>query len=67
MTFGRRGLVQHAPFYFVGAMGGDVPPRTELAGRVAVLLDRAPPGMSAEMVPLAVRQNALIEGGRRRC
>jgi hypothetical protein len=63
MTFGRRGLVQHAPFYFVGAMGGDVPPRTELAGRIAVLLDRAPPGMGAEMVPLAVRQNALIEGG----
>jgi hypothetical protein len=63
MTFGRRGLVQNAPFYFVGRMGGDVPSRTELAGRVAVLFDRPPPRMGGAVMPLAVRQNALLEGG----
>ena len=63
MTFGRRGLIQHAPFYFVGRMGGDVPPRTELAGRIAVLLDMPPPRMGGDMQPLALRQNALLEGG----
>lgn len=63
MTFGRRGMVQRAPFYFVGRMAGDVPSRTELAGRIAVLLDKASPRMGGEVVPLAVRQNALLEGG----
>jgi hypothetical protein len=63
MTFGRRGFVQHAPFYFVGNMAGEVPPRTELAGRIAVLLDRAGPRLGGDVAPLAVRQNALLEGG----
>lgn len=63
MTFGRRGFVQNAPFYFVGRLSGEVPSRTELAGRVAVLLDKPPPRMGGEVMPLAVRQNALLEGG----
>jgi hypothetical protein len=63
MTFGRRGMISRAPFYFVGRMGGDVPPRTELAGRIAVLLDKPPLRMGGEVQPLALRQNALLEGG----
>jgi hypothetical protein len=38
LTSGRRSLVQGAPLFFVG-QGTSVPPRAELAGRVAVLLD----------------------------
>ncbi len=63
MTFGRRGMVQNAPFYFVGRMSGDLPSRTELAGRVAVIFDKPAPRVSGEVLPLAVRQNALLEGG----
>jgi len=64
LTSGRRSLVQGAPLYFVGR-GAVVPPRVELAGRVAVLLDGqggldvAPAyGAGAE-----ARQNALLAGG----
>lgn len=63
MTFGRRGIVQNAPFYFVGRMAGDLPSRTELAGRVAVIFDKPAPRVGGEVLPLAVRQNALLEGG----
>jgi len=42
LTSGRRSLVRGAPFYFVGRDGHGIPPRAELAGRVAVLLDRVP-------------------------
>jgi hypothetical protein len=63
LTSGRRALVQGAPLLFVGR-GRVIPPRAELAGRVAVLLDdtgstaAAPYGVGAE-----ARQNALIAGG----
>lgn len=64
LTSGRRSLVQGAPLYFVGR-GAQVPPRAELAGRVAVLLDgqasltETPAyGIGAE-----TRQNALLAGG----
>lgn len=42
LTSGRRSLVRAAPLYFVGRNTHGIPPRTELAGRVAVLLDRLP-------------------------
>ena len=76
LTSGRRSLVQKAPLYFVGRGGAEVPPRAELAGRVAVLLDRsdAPGGpgradkedtaggaMAGSLV--SSRQNALLAGG----
>ena len=71
LTSGRRSLVEGAPLYFVGHMAGDVPPRTELAGRVAVLLDKAggaggDDGVNANAnanVQDSVRQNALLAGG----
>lgn len=64
LTSGRRGLVQGAPMVFVGR-GLTVPPRAELAGRVAVLLDedgtlRAEPDYSAASQK---RQNALLAAG----
>ncbi len=54
LTSGQRALVENAPLLFVGD-GKAVPPRGELAGRVAVLL--AGPDYSGE------RQDALIRGG----
>ena len=58
LTSGRRSLVERAPLYFVGR-GRDVPPRAELAGRVAVLLDKGgEPG-----APRGARQNALLANG----
>ncbi len=42
LTSGRRSLVRGAPLYFVGRDAHGIPPRAELAGRVAVLLDRLP-------------------------
>ena len=42
LTSGRRSLFEGAPLVFVGR-GSTTPPRTELAGRVAVLLDRQVP------------------------
>jgi len=59
LTSGRRALLQGAPLLFVGR-GLQVPPRSELAGRVAVLLDRPPAG---EQVGDTARQNALLAGG----
>ena len=70
LTSGRRSLIEHAPLFFVGrdAPGGrGIPPRAEIAGRVAVLLDRAPPPPGAEagaaQVQNSTRQNALLAGG----
>lgn len=68
LTSGRRSLVREAPLYFVGRAAHGVPPRAELAGRVAVLLDRM---AGASVAPLSVvanpqnsdRQNALLAGG----
>ncbi|RVU04458.1 M28 family peptidase [Novosphingobium umbonatum] len=59
LTSGRRALIQGAPLLFVGR-GLAVPPRSELAGRVAVILDRPPAG---EQLGDTARQNALLAGG----
>jgi hypothetical protein len=65
LTSGRRSLVQGAPIYFVGR-GTTVPPRAELAGRVALLLDNQG-DLGAKDTPYAgdrsQRQNALLAGG----
>ena len=55
LTSGKRALVREAPLLFVGTAGNAVPDRTELAGRVAVLLD----GDRDD----GERQNALLAGG----
>lgn len=66
LTSGRRSLVRGAPLYFVGRALG-VPPRAELAGRVAVLLDRLPDAPAAAGTgpdpQNSNRQNALLAGG----
>ncbi|HQV02996.1 MULTISPECIES: M28 family peptidase [unclassified Novosphingobium] len=54
LTSGKRGLVENAPVLFVGK-GEVVPARTELAGRVALLLDGGKDNSD--------RQNALIKQG----
>ncbi|MDE2302029.1 MAG: M28 family peptidase [Sphingomonadales bacterium] len=62
LTSGRRSLVEGAPLDFVGR--GSIPPRAELAGRVALLLDRAPPDQrEPDDVQGSARQNALLAGG----
>ena len=75
LTSGRRSLVEGAPLYFVGRgkagagpdAGGNaagwVPPRTELAGRVAVLLDRVSGDRGDAGVQDSTRQNALLAAG----
>lgn len=68
LTSGRRGLIEGAPLYFVGhgGVGAAVPPRTELAGRVAVLLDKppaVPAGADGASPQDSSRQNALLAGG----
>jgi hypothetical protein len=72
LTSGRRSLVQGAPLYFVGRSLRGVPPRAELAGRVAVLLDRLPDSSAAAepdgnphdpSIQGSERQNALLAGG----
>jgi hypothetical protein len=57
--------VRGAPLYFVGRDAAGVPPRAELAGRVAVLLDRVPDTASASAPnpQNSDRQNALLAGG----
>lgn len=55
LTSGKRALVENAPVLFIGNGAGAVPPRAELAGRVALLLDGG--------VENSVRQNALLKGG----
>lgn len=54
LTSGRRSLVRDAPVLFVGK-GTVLPSRTELAGRVALLLDGA--------IESSDRQNALLAAG----
>lgn len=54
LTSGKRGLVENAPLLFVGT-GAVIPPRADLAGRVALLLDG---GISD-----SERQNALLKAG----
>ena len=68
LTSGRRSLIEGAPLLFVGR-AGVIPPRIELAGRVAVLLDRPAcvgpdgPGAQANDVQGSGRQNALLAAG----
>lgn len=54
LTSGKRALLENAPVLFVGS-GKEIPPRAELAGRVAMLLDGG--------VEDSVRQNALLMAG----
>lgn len=54
LTSAKRSLLENAPVLFVGK-GTAVPPRAELAGRVALLLDGGRDGSE--------RQNALLQGG----
>jgi hypothetical protein len=54
LTSAKRSLLENAPVLFVGK-GLRVPPRAELAGRVALLLDGGRGGTD--------RQNALLQGG----
>ena len=61
LTSGPRQLLENAPVLFVGRGGRALPPRSELAGRIAVLLDTAPAGMDADTA--AARQDRLIEAG----
>lgn len=61
VTSGLRSLVQDAPLLFVGhATGGGVG-RAELAGRVAVMLDSLPAGMSA--ADAGDRAGRLLDAG----
>jgi len=66
LTSGRRSLIEGVPLLFVGAGRGPLPPRTELAGRVAVLLDRetpAAPNTTPTPAQGEDRQNALLAAG----
>ncbi|GGZ08176.1 aminopeptidase [Novosphingobium colocasiae] len=58
LTSGRRSLVRDAPMLFVGYARGQDYSRTELAGRVAVVLD----GNNADSQD-STRQNALLAAG----
>ena len=55
LTSGKRSLVENAPVLFVGKGQGELPGRSELAGRVALLLDGGTEG--------GERQNALLKAG----
>ncbi len=55
LTSGQRSLVKDAPILFVGKASGTLPPRNELAGRVALLLDGG--------IDNGDRQNALLAAG----
>ena len=61
LTSGPRQLLENAPVLFLGRGGDGFPLRSELAGRIAVLLDTAPQGMDADTA--ASRQDRLIEAG----
>lgn len=54
LTSAKRALIENAPVLFVGT-GDVVPPRAELAGRVALLLDGGQENSE--------RQNAMLKGG----
>ncbi|MEQ1543020.1 MAG: M28 family peptidase [Novosphingobium sp.] len=54
LTSAKRSLLENAPVLFVGK-GSTVPPRAELAGRIALLLDGGREGSE--------RQNELLQGG----
>jgi hypothetical protein len=54
ITSGKRALIENAPLMFVGT-GAVIPPRADLAGRVALLLDGGRDD--------STRQNALLQAG----
>ena len=55
LTSGKRSLVKDAPLVFVGKASGAMPPQSELAGKVALLLDGG--------IENSDRQNKLLEAG----
>lgn len=55
LTSGKRSLLRDAPLLFVGKLLGTVPARSDLAGKLAVLLDGG--------IENGGRQNALLEAG----
>lgn len=55
LTSGKRSLIENAPVLFVGKGDGAGLKRSELAGRVALLLDGG--------IDTSVRQNALLQAG----
>ena len=61
LTSGPRQLLENAPLLFIGRGGAAMPPRSDLAGRIVILLDAAPAGMDADSA--ATRQDRLIEAG----
>ncbi|MCA1662461.1 MAG: M28 family peptidase, partial [Novosphingobium sp.] len=61
LTSSPRQLVENAPLLFLGRDAAATPARAELAGRVAVVLDRQPPGGDPELAPS--RADRLIEAG----
>lgn len=70
LTSARRALVEAAPLFFVGRgpfgpQARPLPSRVELAGRIAVLLDREGAGVAAPADPAgqSARQNALLAQG----
>jgi len=61
LTSAPRQLVENAPLLFLGRDGGAAPSRAELAGRIAVVLDRPLPGADPETT--ATRADRLLEAG----
>lgn len=61
VTSGLRGLVQDAPLVFVGHAAGAPPPRAELAGRIALMLDSLPAGTSRDAA--GDRVGRLLDAG----
>lgn len=61
VTSGLRSLVQEAPLIFVGHATMASPPRAELAGRIAVMLDSLPQGMPREQS--GDRAGRLLDAG----
>ena len=55
LTSGQRSLVRNAPLLFVGKLNSMLPPRSDLAGKVALLLDGG--------IENSERQNALLAAG----
>lgn len=58
VTSGLRGLVENAPILFVGQGGGAALPRSELAGRIALMLDSGATGRET-----SDRAGRLLDGG----
>lgn len=61
VTSGLRSLVQDAPLIFVGHATMTAPPRAELAGRIAVMLDSLPQGMQRDQA--GDRAGRLLDAG----